>query len=229
MLLFPERIPIPELFHSADTRAPLERCLICERPLLDTEEEYLIEKAMRQYPDYGVKEVIIEYALCLDCHTDMQNALSDASKHALESYFLENADLHQRVVSLMADESPRDLDVSDKAAADPSEANPSEANLSEADPSRDRDEGPPDLDKWMDRCIIHGTPMDELEEFQLVGHCVGREMLLTHMPLVIGGPAMEEIIQELSNETLDELGGFRDEYFGLPPEFSRDVPGPILA
>lgn len=213
MFLFPERIPIPELFHSADTRAPLERCLICERPLLDTEEEYLIEKAMRQYPEYEVKEVIIEYALCLDCHAGMQNSISDASKHALETYFLENADLHQRIVSLMADDSPPDLEVDEAGADLPG----------------DSDEEPPDLEKWLDRCIIHGTPMDELEEFQLVGHCVGREMLLTHMPLVIGGPAMDEIIQVLSNETLDELGGFRDEYFGLPPEFSRDVPGPILA
>lgn len=219
MFLFPERIPIPEIFHSADTRAPLERCLVCERPLLDTDQEYLIEKAMRQYPEYEVNEVIIEYALCLDCHADMQNSISEASKHALETYFLENADLHQRIVSLMADESPRDLDLSEDADAD----------RPGSDPSEDRDEEPPDLEKWLDRCIIHGTPMDELEEFQLVGHCVGREMLMTHMPLVIGGPAMDEIIQELSNETLDELGGFRDEYFGLPPEFSRDVPGPILA
>ncbi len=214
MLLFPERIPIPEIFHSADTRAPLEHCLVCERPLLDTEEEYLIEKAMRQYPDYELKEVIIEYALCLDCHADMQNSISDASKHALETYFLDNANLHQRIVSLMADEFPSHLGASDEADVD----------LPEED-----NEEPPNLEKWLDRCIIHGTPMDDLEEFQLVGHCVGREMLLTHMPLVIGGPAMDEIIQKLSNETLDELGGFRDEYFGLPPEFSRDVPGPILA
>lgn len=214
MFFFPERIPIPEVFHSADTRAPLERCLVCERPLLDTTEEYLIEKAVRQYPEYEVKEVIIEYALCLNCHADMQDSISDDSKHALEAYFLENANLHQRIVSLMADSSPLDADSYTERTTD-AEDNHGE-NL-------------PNLEKWLDHCIVHGTPMDELEEFQLVGHCIGREMLLTHMPLVIGGPAMDEIIHELSNETLDELGGFRDEYFGLPPEFSRDVPGPILA
>ena len=219
MFFFPERIPIPEIFHSADTRAPLERCLVCERPLLDTTEEYLIEKAVRQYPEYEVKEVIIEYALCLDCHADMQNSISDDSKHSLETYFLENANLHQRIVSLMADSSPPD--------ADPyPDANP--CKEAATDPG-DAAEEPPQLEKWLDRCIIHGTPMKKLKEFQLVGHCIGREMLLTHMPLIIGGPAMDEIIHELSNETLDELGGFRDEYFGLPPEFSRDVPGPILA
>jgi uncharacterized protein with PIN domain len=219
MFLFPKRIPIPEIFHSADTRAPLDRCLVCERPLLDTEEEYLIEKAMRQYPEYELTEVIIEYALCLDCHADMQNSISDASKHALETYFLENADLHERIVSLMADDSPRNIGPSGDA----------EADELDADHHTDSDERAPDVEKWLERCIIHGTPMDELKEFQLVGHCVGREMLMTHMPLVIGGPAMDEIIQQLSNETLDELGGFRDEYFGLPPEFSRDVPGPVLA
>lgn len=218
MLLFPERIPIPEIFHSADLSAPFERCLVCDRSLLDGAQEYLIEKAVKQYPEYDVREIVIEYALCLTCHAEMQNTISEASKLALETYFLENAALHRRAFSRLADaaassEPPEGADAAEDAAAS-----------HESGPNQD-----PDVQDWLDRCIIHDTPIGELNEFQLIGHCAGREMLLTHMPLVIGGPAMDEIVQHLSNETLDELGGFRDEHFGLPPEFSRDIPGPILA
>lgn len=218
MLLFPERIPIPEIFHSEDASAPFERCLVCDRSLLDGNQEYLIEKAVKQYPEYDVREIVIEYALCLACHAEMQNAISEASKLALETYFLENTELHQRAFSRMADAAtPGESLEEAEAAGDPTS--------SEAGPSGEA----PDVQNWLDRCIVHGTPTGDLHEFQLIGHCAGRDMLLTHMPLVIGGPAMDEIAQQLSNETLDELGGFRDEHFGLPPEFSRDIPGPILA
>lgn len=196
MFLFPTHVPIPELFHSAETSAPIEACLMCERTLLDTGAEYLVEKAVRQHPDYSVREVIVEYALCMSCHASLHDTISDASKAALETFFLENTDLHQRAIDLFSTE------------VDPDE---------------------PDLTPWLDGCVVHGTPTADLHEYQVIGQCVGRDLLLTHMPLVIGGPAMDAVMQQLSNETLDELGGFRDEHFGLPPEFSRDLRGPILA
>lgn len=88
----------------------------------------------------------------------------------------------------------------------------------EADPAR-----------WMQECIVHGTPRNELTEYQILAHCHGDDLLLTHLPLLIGGPAVDELVQRLSNETLDELGGFRDEHFGLPPELEQNVQGPVLA
>lgn len=81
---------------------------------------------------------------------------------------------------------------------------------------------------WTDRCIVHDTPKDELTEYQMLAHCRGRDMFLTHLPIMIGGPAVDELVQLLSNETLDELGGFRDEYFGLPPELKQNLQGPVL-
>lgn len=83
--------------------------------------------------------------------------------------------------------------------------------------------------RWTQHCIVHDTPKQELQEYQLLAHCQGDDMLLNHLPLMIGGPAVEALTQRLSNETLDELGGFRDEYFGLPPELQRNLQGPILA
>jgi len=218
MLLFPERIPIPEIFHSAELSAPFERCLVCDQSLLSGNQEYLIEKAVKQYPEYDVREIVIEYALCLACHAEMQNAISEASTLALETYFLENTELHRRAFSRMAD-----------AAAPSGSSEGMEATDGAASSEAGHSGKAPDIQNWLDRCIIHDTPAEDLHEFQLIGHCAGRDMLLTHMPLVIGGPAMDEIAQQLSNATLDELGGFRDEHFGLPPELSRDIPGPILA
>ncbi|MFB6099342.1 MAG: hypothetical protein ABEK84_09585 [Salinibacter sp.] len=82
---------------------------------------------------------------------------------------------------------------------------------------------------WVERCIVHDTPREALDEYQVMAHCQGDEMLLTHLPLVMGGEAMDELGQCLSNETIDELGGFRDEHLGLPPELKRDLQGPIVA
>lgn len=86
-----------------------------------------------------------------------------------------------------------------------------------------------DPDEWTQKCIVHDTPKQELEEYQILAHCHGEDLLLTHLPLLIGGPAIDALVQRLSNETLDELGGFRDEYFGLPPELQRNLQGPVLA
>jgi hypothetical protein len=91
------------------------------------------------------------------------------------------------------------------------------------------DEDAVDPAEWTRKCVVHDTPKEELEEYQILAHCHGDDLLLTHLPLLIGGPAIDALVQRLSNETLDELGGFRDEYFGLPPELQRNVQGPVLA
>lgn len=82
--------------------------------------------------------------------------------------------------------------------------------------------------RWTRHCIVHDTPREDLREYQMLAHCQGETMLLTHLPFMIGGPAVDDLAQRLSNETLDELGGFRNEYFGLPPELEQDLQGPIL-
>jgi len=87
----------------------------------------------------------------------------------------------------------------------------------------------PDPEDWMQRCIVHDTPREELEEYQVMAHCRGDQMLLTHLPLLMGGPAMDALAERLSDETIDDLGGFRDEHLGLPPELKRDLQGPVIA
>jgi hypothetical protein len=226
--VLPTRIPIPDLFHSDDAEAPFEACLVCERPLLDGSAEYLIEKAYRRFPEYEVRETVFEYAICLECHLDIVDSFSDLSQQRCESYFDEHVDLRDRAARLLR----RAIDASrtgDDATEDGRDAAP--ASSLRDGPLVRRGPAPEDvdLDNWLDGCVVTGTSPEEMGEYQLLGHCVGDEMLLTHLPLMIGGDAMDAIVQLLSNETLDELGGFRNEYFGLPPELQRDLSGPVIA
>lgn len=87
----------------------------------------------------------------------------------------------------------------------------------------------PEFSRWIQKCIVHDTPKENLQEYQILAHCHGDDVLLTHLPLLIGRPAIDALVQRLSNETLDELGGVRDEYFGLPPELENNLQGPVLA
>jgi hypothetical protein len=80
-----------------------------------------------------------------------------------------------------------------------------------------------DIEHRIGACMITGTAADALEEYQVVAHCIGDKLVVGAAPFMIGGPAIDEITGLLSNETLDELGGFRDQYFGLPPELQPQV------
>jgi hypothetical protein len=190
--VFPQRIPIPESFYSIETGEPISQCLACDASLLDGSTEYLIEKGYRQYEAYDVQETVFEYALCMECHAEMRDSFSEASKRRCQAYLTEHMNLADRTQLLLGDESP-----------DPSD--------------------------WTRRCIVHDTPREDLEEYQVMAHCRGDEMLLTHLPLLMGGPAMDALVERLSDETIDDLGGFRDEHLGLPPELKRDLQGPVVA
>lgn len=190
MFVFPQRIEIPEAFHSSDV-GPFEQCLVCDRSLLGGSTEYMIEKAYRQYGEYDVQETIFEYAICMSCNQEMLEGFSEASKREIDRFFQQHVRPVERASRLMSSEA--------KA-----------------------------IDPWLDRCALYDTPTADLREFQIVGHCMGDTMLLTHLPMLIGGDALDDLAACLSNETIDELGGFRDEYFGLPPELKQGTPSPGL-
>lgn len=78
--------------------------------------------------------------------------------------------------------------------------------------------------RWLSHCMIKGTPADELEEYQILGLCVGDALVLSHLPCLLSGAVMEEIAALLSNETLDELGGWMREFLPQPPGLDEDVP-----
>lgn len=77
------------------------------------------------------------------------------------------------------------------------------------------------VEDWLDKCLVKGTPISAMEEFQIFGHCDGGDLLFTIFPYAISGPAIDEISMLLSNKTLGEIDGFMDDHFGLPPELRK--------
>ncbi len=82
-----------------------------------------------------------------------------------------------------------------------------------------------DIENWLSNCLITGQPKDKLEEYQLYAHCCGDKMVCSEMPYMISGQVLYEVGELLSSKSRDELDGFKDEFFGLPPEL-KDLIGP---
>lgn len=81
----------------------------------------------------------------------------------------------------------------------------------------------PDPSRWTAQCVVKGTPVFEMQEYQIAGYFVENSMILPVFPYAIGEEALGELATLISNETLDIMNDFSGKHFGLPPEFS-DVP-----
>ena len=80
-------IEIPERFFSDVTDKPFESCNICDKSLLENDEPYVIEKAMRNYEGHDFSSTIYEFAICHDCHSNMQKSMSAESLQSLQNYY----------------------------------------------------------------------------------------------------------------------------------------------
>lgn len=174
---------IPQLFHSHDSQSLFTHCLCCDEPILETGNEYVIEKAYTRYSEYDVTDTVFEYAMCLDCLIKLQQQMSKASMQRVEAYFERSVDLENRLVGAKVD----DKDVFSRLSS----------------------------------CVVKGTSVSELKEYQVIGLFRENQMLLGPFPYLLGGEAIDEISELLSNETLDEIDGFMDTHFGLPPELRK--------
>ncbi len=97
-----EYVTVPKVFHSYASGRPFERCICCEKNLLKNGTQYVIEKAIRQYPGFGATDVIYEYAMCIECTTVMRNALSSDSIRVIENYLSSRVNLVERRKRLLA-------------------------------------------------------------------------------------------------------------------------------
>jgi hypothetical protein len=94
--------PIPPEFHSLASGQPFQTCLTCEKKLLQGGVNYLVEKAVRHYPQTRAQDVILEYALCLTCAGQLREELSQESKARIEAFFTERVDLVARREALLS-------------------------------------------------------------------------------------------------------------------------------
>ncbi|MEQ8244564.1 hypothetical protein [Fulvivirga sp.] len=91
------KINIPKEFYSFSTGAPFERCIECDKNLQEGEQEYFIEKAIKQYEGFSAHDVIFEYAICLACAERMRKSMSVESMKSIELYFSQNLDFGRRI------------------------------------------------------------------------------------------------------------------------------------
>lgn len=81
---------IPPLFYSFESDDLFNKCIECEREL-DENCDYVIEKAIKTYPGYKAKDVIFDYALCVNCAMRIRESFSKKSLQALDQYFSSNS------------------------------------------------------------------------------------------------------------------------------------------
>ena len=85
-------LKIPELFYSSVTKQKFNFCIDCEKYLLDIDTIYVIEKAIRNYKDFGISDTIFEYAMCIDCQEKIEDSFSESSNMKLDEYVFKNCD-----------------------------------------------------------------------------------------------------------------------------------------
>ena len=88
---------IPSAFYSFETKTPFEHCIECEKYLLDEQTEYLIEKAVRNYPGYRATDTVFDYAICIDCAENLRKDISSESWSRMLQYFQEHIDVQERM------------------------------------------------------------------------------------------------------------------------------------
>ena len=87
----PFSIPIPPVLHSFLHEGLFERCLMCEKFLLEDGTPYVIEKAIRG------DEPIFEYAICAKCYAQVSDELSRESTIRVHDHFVrQGVDLVKR-------------------------------------------------------------------------------------------------------------------------------------
>lgn len=85
-------------------------------------------------------------------------------------------------------------------------------------------EQPENPEAWLDQCMIKGTPITALNEYQMGAFFKGDRLMTNYLPpFMVGELAMEEMSQVLSKETKDEMDGFIGDHFGIPPELRKDL------
>ncbi len=169
--------PIPSIFYSFNTEQPFDTCIECERKL-DSDCEYVIEKSFKSYPGFNAKDVVFDYAICMECAMSLRNSFSLESRRNIDQYFM--------------------------------------LNMPKVDAGSATDLG-------LERCLIKGIPVSELQEYQIYAHCKGNFLSGQVDPYLVSGLAQEELMNLISNATNDILNGFFDRHFSPDPELMKPI------
>ncbi len=83
---------IPQELHNSETGGLIEQCLVCHKNVVESGEPYFLEKIARNVPQLEIREVLFEYAMCMNCAESMREELSRESLEKIEQ-FMQGHDL----------------------------------------------------------------------------------------------------------------------------------------
>ena len=72
-------------------------------------------------------------------------------------------------------------------------------------------------EEWKSNCIFSDKPVQENDEYHIVGHFQNGELLPQQAPFLIGQDMIEMIQENLSQETKDEMDRFGQHFLGPDP------------
>jgi len=167
-------IETPRALWSETTGVPFERCVVCNKHLLEPGVNHLVEKAFR------AGALLYEYATCAGCFDWLEESLSVSSRWLCDDWLARNVDFEARFQKLTR-------------------------------------VAPNDVAPWIASCAVTGKPVVELEEYQLEAVCVGKDLVLCHLPYAISGDSTDEMLGLLSGDSRRQLDRFTRDYLGVPP------------
>lgn len=91
---------IPDEFHQDGSGKLIENCKMCNKELLDSSEAYVLEKAIKKFPEIEAREVIFEYAICMGCAQESRKSLSKQSIQDIEE-FLSSDEVKSNLLNAM--------------------------------------------------------------------------------------------------------------------------------
>ncbi len=81
------------------------------------------------------------------------------------------------------------------------------------------------IEEALSACLVKGTSVDNLNEYVLCGVFRNGDFSFGAMPYVLSAEVLEELSEQLSAETKDEMDDFRKTYLGGPPELEELLKG----
>lgn len=92
--------PIPRVFWSDLTGKPFERCIQCNRYLLEDGVGYFVEKAFQKYKGKKITSTVFEYAMCYGCRDELSEVFSTETKERIDAFLGPYFDRNKRLKEL---------------------------------------------------------------------------------------------------------------------------------
>lgn len=70
-------------------------------------------------------------------------------------------------------------------------------------------------DKWLDHCLVKGTAVSTLDEYQMYGYCVDSDLVFNEAPYVLSSQVIEDLLELISPETRGVIDEYSERLFGI--------------